>query len=170
MHRGTCMTHVPWCMSGSRTRGGGETFPTLSAHAHPQFYLSGKRPIVTKAIHTNCATASIALCGMWLGIHDSIFTWPSHTAVVFIYACLNLEWYSLHGALVSSKIFRFRDKNQSAINVKHRYISDSFVSLLRNINTDLTKPRNMTAMPTRPRDILLNLKRVNCIANYIDDV
>ena len=24
MHHGTCVTHVPWCMSGSHTRGGGE--------------------------------------------------------------------------------------------------------------------------------------------------
>ena len=24
MHRGTCVTHVPWCMSGSSTRRGGE--------------------------------------------------------------------------------------------------------------------------------------------------
>ena len=24
MHHGTCVTHVPWCMSGSLTRGGGE--------------------------------------------------------------------------------------------------------------------------------------------------
>ena len=24
MHHGTCVTHMPWCMSGSLTRGGGE--------------------------------------------------------------------------------------------------------------------------------------------------
>ena len=27
MHHGTCVTHVPWCMSGSLTRGGGENIP-----------------------------------------------------------------------------------------------------------------------------------------------
>ena len=27
MHHGTCVTHVPWCMSGSLTRGGGENLP-----------------------------------------------------------------------------------------------------------------------------------------------
>ena len=27
MHHGTCVTHVPWCMSGTLTRGGGETVP-----------------------------------------------------------------------------------------------------------------------------------------------
>ena len=45
MHHGTCVTHVPWCMSGSLTSCGGETFPAFPAHAHPQFYVSGKRPI-----------------------------------------------------------------------------------------------------------------------------
>ena len=29
MHRGTCVTHVPWCMSGSLTRGGGENVPGI---------------------------------------------------------------------------------------------------------------------------------------------
>ena len=33
MHHGTCVTHVPWCMSGSLTRAGDETFPTFPAHA-----------------------------------------------------------------------------------------------------------------------------------------
>ena len=29
MHRGTCVTNVPWCMSGSQTRGGGENVPGI---------------------------------------------------------------------------------------------------------------------------------------------
>ena len=29
MHHGTCVTHVPWCMSGSFTRGGGENVPGI---------------------------------------------------------------------------------------------------------------------------------------------
>ena len=29
MHHGTCVTHVPWCMSGSLTRGGGENLPGI---------------------------------------------------------------------------------------------------------------------------------------------
>ena len=45
MHHGTCVTHVPWCMSGSLTRAGGKTFPAFPAQAHPQFYVSGKRPM-----------------------------------------------------------------------------------------------------------------------------
>ena len=29
MHHGTCVTKVPWCMSGSLTRGGGENIPGI---------------------------------------------------------------------------------------------------------------------------------------------
>ena len=29
MHHGTCVTHVPWCMSGSLTHGGGENAPDI---------------------------------------------------------------------------------------------------------------------------------------------
>ena len=35
MHHGTCVTHVPWCMSGSLTCGEGEKFPAFPAHAQP---------------------------------------------------------------------------------------------------------------------------------------
>ena len=30
MHHGTCVTHVPWCMSGSLTHRGGENVPGIS--------------------------------------------------------------------------------------------------------------------------------------------
>ena len=29
MHHGTCVTHVPWCMSGSLTRGGRDNVPSI---------------------------------------------------------------------------------------------------------------------------------------------
>ena len=29
MHQGTCVTHVPWCMSGSLARGGGGNVPRI---------------------------------------------------------------------------------------------------------------------------------------------
>ena len=41
MHHGTCLTHVPWCMPGSLTRGflwsrrRGKTLPAFPAHAQP---------------------------------------------------------------------------------------------------------------------------------------
>ena len=55
MHHGTCVTHVPWCMSGSPTCDGGGKRSRHSRHMrNPQFYVSGKRPIprpVTSKIH-----------------------------------------------------------------------------------------------------------------------
>ena len=44
MHHGTCVTHVPWCMSGSLTRGGGQNVPRHSrCMRNPQFFVSGKK-------------------------------------------------------------------------------------------------------------------------------
>ena len=35
MHHGTCVTHVPWCMSGSLTRGDGENVPGIPGACAP---------------------------------------------------------------------------------------------------------------------------------------
>ena len=35
MHHGTCVTHVPWCMSGSLTRGGEENVPGIPGACTP---------------------------------------------------------------------------------------------------------------------------------------
>ena len=52
MHHGTCVTHVPWCMSGSLTSGflwnrwWGKRSRHYRRMHNPQFYISGKRPMV----------------------------------------------------------------------------------------------------------------------------
>ena len=47
MHHGTCVTHVPWCMSGLLTSGDGEKRSRHSRRTrNPQFYVFGKRPTV----------------------------------------------------------------------------------------------------------------------------
>ena len=46
MHHGTSATHVPWCMSGSLTRGGrGKRSRHSRRLRNPQVYVSGKRPM-----------------------------------------------------------------------------------------------------------------------------
>ena len=46
MHHDTCVTHVPWCMSGSLTRGWqGKRSRHSRRMRNPQFYVSGKRPV-----------------------------------------------------------------------------------------------------------------------------
>ena len=48
MHHGTCVTHVPWCMSGSLTRGWrGKRSRHSRRMRNPHFYVSGKRPMRT---------------------------------------------------------------------------------------------------------------------------
>ena len=52
MHHGTCGTHMPWCMPGSlpsvflRSRWRGKRSRHFRCMRNPQFYVSGKRPIV----------------------------------------------------------------------------------------------------------------------------
>ena len=41
IHRGTCVTHVLWCMSGSLTRGGGEVVPGACATRNFTYLLRG---------------------------------------------------------------------------------------------------------------------------------
>ena len=46
MHHGTCVTHVPWCMSGSLTRGGGENVPGIpGACANLNFTYLARGPL-----------------------------------------------------------------------------------------------------------------------------
>ena len=55
-HHGTCVTHVPWCMSGSLTRGGGENVSRHSRRMrNPQFYVSGKRSMQRESFPTAAA-------------------------------------------------------------------------------------------------------------------
>ena len=49
MDHDTCVTHVPWSMSGSLTRGGGESVPGIpGACATRNFYVSGNRPMIER--------------------------------------------------------------------------------------------------------------------------
>ena len=62
MHHDTCVTHMPWCMPGSLTSG----FLWIrwwEKHSrrmrNPQFYVSGKRPIVHCLWYHRCYCCSI---------------------------------------------------------------------------------------------------------------
>ena len=56
MRRGTCVTHVPWCMSGSLTRG--DRRGIRSRHSrrmrNPQFYVSGNYMTESPALLISC--------------------------------------------------------------------------------------------------------------------
>ena len=52
-HRGTCVTHVPWCMLGSITRGGGENVPGIhSACAIRDFAYLVRGPYLLQSVMT----------------------------------------------------------------------------------------------------------------------
>ena len=53
MHHGTCVMHVPWCMSGSLTCGGGENVPGIPGACALAILLSGKRPMIPKRYLTH---------------------------------------------------------------------------------------------------------------------
>ena len=52
MHHGTCITHVPWCMSGSLPHGGGENFPGIpgACATHNFTYLTRDPWLVYRAL------------------------------------------------------------------------------------------------------------------------
>ena len=68
MHHGTCVTHVPWCISGSLIRGflWSRWRRKRSRHSrrmrNPQFYVSVKRPVTL----------------MWRQCNDLVYLTPYH--------------------------------------------------------------------------------------------
>ena len=59
MHHGTCVTHVPWCMSGSLTRGGGENVPGIPgacATRNSTYLVRGPLESVSASWHGNASS------------------------------------------------------------------------------------------------------------------
>ena len=67
MHHATCVTHVPWCMSGSLNRGGGGKHSRRMRK--PQFYVSGKR-LTTVPVQN---IGEVYLYHTASGIHSSLY-------------------------------------------------------------------------------------------------
>ena len=106
MHHGMCVTHVPWCMSRSLTSGfvWSRWRVKRSRHSrrmcHPQFFVSGKRPmlwqnspawidttvIITKSIrfHWIYPKITVMLCPVSL----IIVSYLGHSYVFFVYSNL----------------------------------------------------------------------------------
>ena len=61
MHHGTCVTHMPWCMLGSLTCGGGENVP--GAHATHNFKYLARGPWHSLPMEPKYSMASCA--GPW---------------------------------------------------------------------------------------------------------
>ena len=61
MHHGTCVTHVPWCMSGSLNCGSdGKRSQDSRRMRNSQFYVSGKRPMGKSLLCVWCNGSSMS--------------------------------------------------------------------------------------------------------------
>ena len=114
MHHGTSVTHVPWRMSESLTRGGLENIPEFPAQTQHQFYISDKRSMLGSntdltqlTIPSLCTHAWVYMWMSWThrkGLHACI-TYGSNTSDHFIYQyikshvmndslkCCAIEWH-----------------------------------------------------------------------------
>ena len=90
MHHGTCVMHVPWCMSGSLTRRWREKRSRHSRHmSNPQFYVSGKRPLRNKSSIGLHNTWSVSKRGQYLC--GGIANWAQSNVDIFIiWLCLKV--------------------------------------------------------------------------------
>ena len=67
LHHGTCVTHVPWCMSGSITSGfrlswwRGKRSRHSRRMRNPQFYLSDKTPMEFQPVHVTSSCVVMAV-------------------------------------------------------------------------------------------------------------
>ena len=84
MHHGTCVTHVPWCMSGSLTRGGGKHntgIPSASASGYFTYLARGQSATLFKELY---------LC-WWCSSALDLYIWSMFTPKLFqIFFCQGL--------------------------------------------------------------------------------
>ena len=82
MHHGTCVTHVPWCMSGSLTRSGGDHAP---------------------GIPSACATHNIAYLarGPWVNAIDTKHATQHNKAWTFVYTFWEVDVTQLNQCPIS---------------------------------------------------------------------
>ena len=67
MHHGTCVTHVPWCMSGSLTRGDGKNVPGIPGACTTRNFIIWQEAHGGESLHeaiiTQCTDSP---CSQWL--------------------------------------------------------------------------------------------------------
>ena len=95
IHHGTCVTHVPWCMSGLLTSGGRETFPAFSVHAQSQFYVSGKRHRALIRRNCNAVSSKCFICVIFCCESIYIRYWKK-AYWCFKYARVKWWWLLMH--------------------------------------------------------------------------
>ena len=91
MHHCTCVTHVPWCMLGSLTgallgsRWRGKRSGHSSRMRNPQFYVSGKRPMINP-LKLPCSAVVLSYTldhGYYYGTKSEIPNYFDHAKILF---------------------------------------------------------------------------------------
>ena len=71
MHHGTCVTHVPWCMSGSLTCGDGENVPGIPGACAPAILR------IWQEVHGSQAEANPSIFNEYISSNEYHFTFIS---------------------------------------------------------------------------------------------
>ena len=84
MHHGMCMTHVPWCMSGSLAHGGGENVPSIpgACATHNFTYL-------VRGPWPECRIRLFARCAIFLSPSFLIILSLKNTYQIYSVACID---------------------------------------------------------------------------------
>ena len=92
MHHGMCVTHVPWCMSGSLTRSGGENVPGIPgacATCNVTYLVRGPLEAISKFISTRS----------WIHVSRS---------TIHIVNCMKMN-HNFHGESIWNSYFVYFD-------------------------------------------------------------
>ena len=96
MYHGTCGTHVPWCMSGSLTRGvAGNTFPVFPVHAQPS---------VLRIWQEAHVIPSLLSCEWWVNLNFAFcFSVPGCPQIP---VCSKNRWFKQEGYITTPQLPR----------------------------------------------------------------
>ena len=126
MHHGTCVTHVPWCMPGSLissflwSRWWGKRSWHSRRMRNPQFYVSGKRPMVQWMLEKQfCTDIFVNRHPRNLyGVHWSIFR-GIHCRMSFFF--ILTIYQSLRAIVHKAQYFIWRTRFRDKVTWKNRY-------------------------------------------------
>ena len=113
MHSGTCVSHVPWCMPGSLTKGflwirwQGKRSRHSRLMRNPQFCVSFERPI---AMLFNCSMRSLNSyvldVSIWTYCETSLCFKGLDGIIYYIYPCQAPYWWLTPSKYVFAVFFR----------------------------------------------------------------
>ena len=141
MHRGTCVTHVPWCMSGSLTSGGGENNFT--------YLVRGPLGLWTTSIEGDILLAATTMT------HNPLISKPSYT--IFYNLMSNVSWF------IVSKALRGSRRKQYIVPLVRYWTYVDYAQLWRNLLHDIHQHKSNADKFLQTRLIYLiskNLARI----------